>query len=152
MSVSSSSFDRLSVIPYCIVENTLLCCISPLSQFLSSENVIMDRKNDWNVDRKKDEIPQQWNYSFVLGYDFYHYTKTFWIHSWASIMPFHLETGEYSYHEFIGSKQTWVDLGAGFILGYRLNKHLGVFMEGKYNKYWNRQWHDFSVGLNYIIF
>ena len=27
-----------------------------------------------------------------------------------------------------------------------------VFIEGKYNKYWNRQWHDFSVGLNYVIF
>tara|TARA_B110000977_G_C11059237_1_gene485266 strand:+ start:591 stop:1715 length:1125 start_codon:yes stop_codon:yes gene_type:complete len=115
------------------------------------ENIIPQVLSNY-VDRKKDEIPQQWNYSFVLGYDFYHYTKTFWIHSWASIMPFHLETGEYSYHEFIGSKQTWVDLGAGFILGYRLNKHLGVFMEGKYNKYWNRQWHDFSVGLNYVIF
>ena len=65
---------------------------------------------------------------------------------------FHLETGTYAYHKFIAPKQTWVDLGAGFILGYKFNKHLGVFMEGKYNKYWNRQWHDFSVGLNYIIF
>ena len=25
-------------------------------------------------------------------------------------------------------------------------------IEGKYNKYWNRLWHDFSVGLNYVIF
>jgi len=104
------------------------------------------------VKRKKDEIPQQWNYSLVLGYDFYHYTKTFWVHSWASVMPFHLETGEYAYHKFIESKQTWVDLGAGFILGHKFNKHLGIFIEGKYNKYWNRQWHDFSVGLNYVIF
>ena len=67
-------------------------------------------------------------------------------------MPFHLETGEYAYHKFIAPKQTWIDLGAGFILGNRLNKHLGIFIEGKYNKYWNRTWHDFSVGLNYIIF
>jgi len=104
------------------------------------------------VDRKKDEIPQQWNYSFVVGYDFYHYTKTFWVHSWASIMPFHLETGEYAYHKFIAPKQTWIDIAAGFILGNRINKHLGIFIEGKYNKYWNREWHDFSVGLNYIIF
>ena len=115
------------------------------------ENVIPQVLSDY-VKRKKEEIPQQWNHSLVIGYDFYHYTKTFWLHSWASIMPFHLESGEYAYHKFIAPKQTWVDFGAGFILGYKFNRHLGVFMEGKYNKYWNRQWHDFSVGLNYVIF
>ena len=115
------------------------------------ENVIPQVLSDY-VKRKKEEIPQQWNHSLVIGYDFYHYTKTFWLHSWASIMPFHLESGEYAYHKFIAPKQTWIDFGAGFILGHKFNKHLGVFIEGKYNKYWNRQWHDFSVGLNYVIF
>ena len=115
------------------------------------ENVIPQVLSDY-VKRKKEEIPQQWNHSLVIGYDFYHYTKTFWLHSWASVMPFHLESGEYAYHKFIAPKQTWVDFGAGFILGHKFNKHLGVFIEGKYNKYWNRQWHDFSVGLNYVIF
>ena len=115
------------------------------------ENVIPQVLSDY-VKRKKNEIPQQWNHSLVIGYDFYHYTKTFWLHSWASIMPFHLESGEYAYHKFIAPRQTWIDFGAGFILGYKFNKHLGVFIEGKYNKYWNRQWHDFSVGLNYVIF
>ena len=66
-------------------------------------------------------------------------------------MPFHLETGEYAYHKFV-DQQTWIDFGVGFISGYRINKHLGIFIECKYNKYWNRNWHDFSVGLNYIIF
>jgi len=116
------------------------------------EEVVIPQVLSDYVKRKKEEIPQQWNHSVVIGYDFYHYTKTFWIHSWASVMPFHLETGEYAYHKFIAPKQTWIDLGAGFILGNRLNKHLGIFIEGKYNKYWNRTWHDFSVGLNYIIF
>ena len=116
------------------------------------EEVVIPQVLSDYVKRKKEEIPQQWNHSLVLGYDFYHYTKTFWLHSWASIMPFHLESGEYAYHKFIAPKQTWVDFGAGFILGHKFNKHLGVFIEGKYNKYWNRQWHDFSVGLNYVIF
>ena len=31
------------------------------------------------------------------------------------------------------------------------NKRLGVFSEGKYHKYWDRNWHDFSVGFNYRI-
>ena len=116
------------------------------------EEVVIPQVLSDYVKRKKEEIPQQWNHSLVIGYDFYHYTKTFWIHSWASVMPFHLETGEYAYHKFISPKQTWIDFGGGFILGNRLNKHLGIFIEGKYNKYWNRTWHDFSVGLNYIIF
>jgi hypothetical protein len=116
------------------------------------EEVVIPQVLSDYVERKKNEIPQQWNHSLVLGYDFYHYTKTFWLHSWASIMPFHLETGTYAYHKFIAPKQTWIDFGGGFILGNRINKHLGIFIEGKYNKYWNRRWHDFSVGLNYIIF
>ena len=116
------------------------------------EEVVIPQVLSNYVERKKNEIPQQWNHSLVIGYDFYHYTKTFWLHSWASIMPFHLETGTYAYHKFIAPKQTWIDFGGGFILGNRINKHLGIFIEGKYNKYWNRRWHDFSVGLNYIIF
>jgi len=116
------------------------------------EEVVIPQVLSDYVERKKNEIPQQWNHSLVIGYDFYHYTKTFWLHSWASVMPFHLETGTYAYHKFIAPKQTWIDFGGGFILGNRINKHLGIFIEGKYNKYWNRRWHDFSVGLNYIIF
>jgi len=30
------------------------------------------------VERKKDELPVQWNYSLVLGFDYYHYTKSFY--------------------------------------------------------------------------
>ena len=29
---------------------------------------------------------------------------------------------------------------------------LGYFFEGKYNKYWNREWYDFKFGVNYVIF
>ena len=36
-------------------------------------------------------------------------------------------------------------------VGYKFNKSLGVFLEGKYNKYWNRSWHNFSVGINYVV-
>ena len=103
------------------------------------------------VDRKRSELPSQWNYSVVLGYDYYHFTKDYWLHSWVSVMPYHLKTeGEYSYFETTDGAQ-WIDYGAGLIFGWRLNKSLGIFLEGKYNKYWNREWHDFTVGLNYVI-
>jgi hypothetical protein len=28
---------------------------------------------------------------------------------------------------------------------------MGIFAEGKYNKYWNREWYDFKLGINYIV-
>ena len=104
------------------------------------------------VEKKRNELPAEWNYSLVLGFDYYHYTKTFWLHSWCNVLPYHLDLDtEYSYHKYNNNEQ-WYDYSGGLILGYKLNKHLGVFVEGKYNKYWNRQWHDFKFGINYIIF
>ena len=38
------------------------------------------------------------------------------------------------------------------IYGIKVNKNLGYFVEGKYNKYWNREWYDFKFGINYVIF
>jgi hypothetical protein len=103
------------------------------------------------TEEERSALPPQWNHSLVIGFDFYHYTKNFWLHSWANLMPVHLKTeGEYSYHNFNNGQ--WIDYSGGLIFGYKLNKSLGMFLEGKYNKYWNRSWHNFSVGVNYIIF
>lgn len=103
------------------------------------------------AERKKDELGNKIEYSVVAGADFYHYTKNFWLHSWINVMPYHLETGgEFSYHNFNDGEQ-WTDYSGGLILGWKLNKSLGVFLQGKHNKYWNREWHDFSVGINYVI-
>ena len=110
--------------------------------------VVLDRY----VTDRRNELPKQWNHSLVAGFDFYHYDKNFWLHSWATIIPFHLDTkSEYSYYKFNNNTQ-WIDYGSGLILGYKLNKNLGFFLEGTYNKYWNRNWHNFSVGANYVIF
>ena len=104
------------------------------------------------TERKRSQISNQFEYSFVLGFDYYHYTKDFWVHSWGNVMPYHINTkSQYSYHKF-NNNQQWVDFNGGLILGYKLNRHLGLFLEGKYNKYWTRKWHNFSVGVNYIIF
>ena len=103
------------------------------------------------VERKKDEAPFKLEYSFVLGADFYHYEKNFWAHAWGNIMPYHLKTAdEFSYHTYNGGQ--WIDYSGGLIFGYKLSRSLGLFAEGKYNKYWNRRWHEFSMGVNYIIF
>ena len=91
-------------------------------------------------------------HSVVIGFDFYHYKKDFWLHAWGNVMPYHYNSGnEYSYHKYNNNKQ-WYDYAGGLIFGYKFNKNLGTFVEGKYNKYWNREWYDFKLGINYIIF
>ena len=103
------------------------------------------------VERKKDELPVQWNHSLVLGFDYYHYTKNFWLHLWGNLLPYHYDLeNEYSYHNYVGDQ--WLDYSGGLIFGYKINKNLGLFIEGKYNKYWNREWYDFKCGVNYVIF
>ena len=104
------------------------------------------------TEKKRDELPAQWNHSLVLGYDYYHYSKSYWVHSWGNIMPYHYnDGGEYSYFNFNEGKQ-WYDYSGGLIVGYKFNKQLGTFLESTYNKYWNREWYDFKVGINYVIF
>ena len=104
------------------------------------------------TERKRNEIDNTLQHSFVVGFDYYHYTKSFWLHGWGNLMPYHYDAGgEFSYHKYNNNEQ-WLDYSGGLIFGYKFNKHLGVFLEGKYNKYWNRTWHDFSAGVNYVIF
>jgi len=102
--------------------------------------------------KKRDQQNQTIQHSLVFGFDYYYYSKTFWLHSWGNLMPWHYDDdSEFSYHKYNGGEQ-WMDYSGGLIFGYKYNKHLGMFVEGTYNKYWNREWHDFSLGLNYVIF
>jgi len=104
------------------------------------------------TEKKRNQQNNTIQHSFVVGFDYYHYTKTFWLHSWGNLMPWHYDDGsEFSYHKYNDDKQ-WMDYSGGLIFGKKFNKHLGVFVEGTYNKYWNREWHDFSIGMNYVIF
>ena len=103
------------------------------------------------TEKERSNLDMILQHSLVLGFDFYHYKKDFWVHSWGNLMPYHYDDGnDYSYHKYEGKQ--WLDYSGGLIFGYKYNKHLGTFVEGKYNKYWNREWYDFKVGINYIIF
>ena len=103
------------------------------------------------TERKRNELDKTIQHSVVLGFDYYRYTKTFWTHAWANVMPYHLDDGgDFSYHNYNDGQ--WLDYSGGLIFGYKFNKHLGTFVEGKYNKYWNREWYDFKFGVNYVIF
>jgi hypothetical protein len=103
------------------------------------------------TEKKRNELENTLQHSIVIGFDYYHYTKTFWLHGWGNLMPYHYDNGdEFSYHKYNDGQ--WLDYSGGLIFGYKFNKNLGIFAEGKYNKYWNRNWHAFSVGVNYRVF
>ena len=102
-------------------------------------------------EKKRNELENTIQHSFVIGADYYKYSKKSWLHAWGNIMPWHYDAGgEFSYHEFHGGQ--WVDYSAGLVYGHWFNKNLAVFIEGTYNKYWNREWHGFSAGINYRVF
>jgi len=104
------------------------------------------------TERKRNELDRIIQHSLVVGFDYYKYTKKNWLHVWGNFMPWHYDDGsEFNYHNFIENDQ-WYDYSGGIIFGIKQNKNLGYFAEGKYNKYWNREWYDFKIGLNYTIF
>jgi hypothetical protein len=101
--------------------------------------------------KKRNELKKTIQHSLVLGFDYYKYSKSTWLHAWGSIMPYHYDDGsEFSYHNYVDGQ--WYDYSGGLIYGIKVNKQLGYFVEGKYNKYWNREWYDFKLGVNYTIF
>ena len=75
----------------------------------------------------------------VVGFNYYHFTKNFWVLAGQRYPVSPGYRREYSYHRFVNSDQ-WMD--GGLIFGKRFNKSFGVFAEGKYHKYWDRSWHD----------
>ena len=102
------------------------------------------------ANQQRSTLPSKWEYSMVIGADYYKYSKNFWLHSWVNVLPYHIDIeNEYSYHKFNDGQ--WLDYSGGLILGYRFNRSLGIFTEGKYHQYWNRNWYEFSTGINYII-
>ncbi len=116
------------------------------------EGVVIPQVLSDYTEKKRNELENTIQHSLVLGFDYYYYSKNLWLHSWGNVMPWHYDDGgEFSYHKFNNGEQ-WYDYSGGLIFGYKYSKSLGVFIEGKYNKYWNREWHDFSFGVNYIIF
>ena len=91
--------------------------------------------------------------SSVIGLDFYHYRKNFWVHSYANALPHHkLLKGleRYSYGNFIG-KDNWLDYSFGGVFGVKLNKKLGLFAEITNQRYWDRELKTIKAGINFKI-
>jgi len=115
------------------------------------ENVIPQVLSDYSK-KKRDALKNQIQHSLVIGFDYYKYSKKTWLHAWGNLLPYHYNDGkEFSYHNYIEDDQ-WYDYSGGLIYGIKVNRNLGYFVEGTYNKYWNREWYGFKLGINYIIF
>ena len=116
-----------------------------------------DIVNDFNSE-KLNEVGALATLSLVAGVDIYYYTDKFWCHAWGNILPYHkhiLGDENFSYGEFIsrdpngdGSNQ-WIDYNVGTIMGVKIGKGFGVFIEGEYLQYWDRIVYSSKVGINY---
>ena len=125
---------------------------------------LMNRYNDeqWDLLDSFGEI------SPIVGFDFYHYRKSFWIHSYGSyLLPYHKYIKgdeQFSYlhrngweeegHDMehaMGNGEQWDDYQAGLILGWKLSKSIGIFIEGEYTKFWDSEIINSSVGINFTF-
>ena len=101
----------------------------------------------------------------VVGFDFYHYKRNFWLHAYASyLLPYHKYVKgdvDFSYLNrnnwgLGGLRQDseheqWEDYQAGISFGWKLSKSIGVFVEGEYTKFWDSEIYNSSVGLNFKL-
>ena len=128
------------------------------------ENVFTDLMNRYN-NEKWEELDDFAEVAPIVGFDFYHYKGKFWLHAYGNyILPYHTYiqgNKDFSYlqreswgkggHNNELADQQWDDYSAGLNMGWKINKHLGVFMEGEYSKMWDSELFQTTFGLNYTF-
>ncbi|OYT16539.1 MAG: hypothetical protein B7C24_07335 [Bacteroidetes bacterium 4572_77] len=101
----------------------------------------------------------------IVGVDFYHYKKDFWLHAYANyILPYHKYIAgeeDFSYmhrnswglggHNNNLKGEQWHDYSFGVNLGTKIGKNLGIFIEGEYSKMWDSKLYQTTFGLNYTF-
>lgn len=101
----------------------------------------------------------------VVGFDFYHYKENFWLHTYGNyLLPYHHYVSgnkDFSYlnrnNWGIGGlvensePEQWTDYQVGVLMGWKISKKMGFFVEGEYTKFWNSDIFNSSVGLNITL-
>ena len=101
----------------------------------------------------------------IVGVDFYHYKRNFWLHAYANyILPYHKYVAgekEFSYLNrnnwgkggliLDNDLEQWNDYSAGLSFGTKIGKNLGIFIEGEYSKMWDSKLYQTTFGLNYTF-
>ena len=98
--------------------------------------------------RELEALGLQQEISAVLGFDYYYHNPKLWLHCWSSFYPWHKGLSDFSY-SYPDKKFEW---DAGLVFGVKLNKHLGLFLEGRHLKFWDVKSYQFKTGINYLIF
>ena len=100
-----------------------------------------DIVNQYNEDNKEKEW--QAEVSIAVGLDFYIGNDNFYSHIWVNSFPHSVGLTDKSYS---GNDEQY-DVGA--LVGAKLGKHIGVFIEGSKLKYYGREEYNVSTGVNW---
>ena len=128
------------------------------------ETVFRDLMNRYNREAWS-ELDPFGEIAPIVGMDFYHYKNKFWLHAYANyILPYHKyikgeEDLSYLNRNNWGKGglrldsdlEQWEDYSAGLNLGWKVDKNLGVFIEGEYSKMWDSELFMTTFGLNYTL-
>ena len=112
-----------------------------------------------------DALPSYGEVAPIVGADFYHYKDNFWLHAYGNyLLPYHHYVNgnkDFSYlnrnNWGIGGlvedskPEQWSDYQVGVVLGWKMSKKIGVFIEGEYTKFWDSDIFSSSVGLNLTL-
>jgi len=110
-----------------------------------------------------DSLGMQKELSAVAGVDFYSYSENLWLHSWFNIYPIHKGLSDYSfdYYNKMGMHHNemminkiipkYIDFDIGLILGLKINKNFGFFIEGQYMRLWHIPYYQFKTGINFMF-
>ena len=128
------------------------------------ERIMPELMNEFNG-RAWDLLDPWMEVAPIVGMDFYHYQRDFWLHAYANyILPFHKYVAgdeEFSYLNrnnwgkgglmANAELEQWNDYSYGVNFGWKVGKHLGVFVEGEYSKMWDSELFQSTVGINYTF-
>ena len=95
-----------------------------------------------------DKLGWQYESSIVIGVDFYLYEKKYWVHGWGSVMPISKGLTDNAFQYGSGD----IDFDLGLVAGWKFNRNLGFFGEGRYLRYWGIDSYDVKIGVNYTVF
>ena len=101
----------------------------------------------------------------IVGLDFYHYKRDFWLHAYANyILPYHTYVAGEKEFSYLNRNnwgkgglvqdaklEQWNDYSFGASLGTKIGKNLGIFIEGEYSKMWDSKLYQTTIGLNYTF-
>ena len=107
-------------------------------------------------DSELEKLGLQKEFSATLGVAYYKWTPKWWCHGWMNILPYHIGLDDYSFDYDLPQ---WdedpipavIEWDAGLVLGVRLTKSLGLFVEGSHQRYWMKPVHEFKIGINYLF-